>query len=124
VDTLELALAAATGMIRGATFDRERMAAAASDDLIAATDIADLYVKRGMPFREAHGIVGGLVREAVESGRPLAEIESEHLDEEARGLLERSSWLESKDSEGGTAGRRVREQLQAARDALAAAPAV
>jgi argininosuccinate lyase len=123
VDTLELALAAATGMIRGATFDRERMAAAASDDLIAATDIADLYVKRGMPFREAHGIVGGLVREAVESGKPLGEVESEHLDEEARGLLVQSSWLESKDSEGGTASRRVAEQLQLARDALAGPPA-
>ncbi len=123
VDTLELALEAARGMIEGAVFDAERMAAAASDDLIAATDIADLYVRRGMPFREAHGIVGGLVREAVEAGIPLREVESEHLDEEARGLLEQSSWLESKDSEGGTAGRRVRAQLDAARAALAAPPA-
>ncbi len=120
VDTLEVALEAARGMIEGATFDRERMAAAASDDLIAATDIADLYVRRGMPFRQAHGIVGGLVREAVEAGIPLREVESEHLDEEARALLERSSWLESKDTEGGTASRRVREQLEAARAALAA----
>ena len=68
VDTLGLCLAAAAGMIAGARFRRERMAAAASDELIAATDLADLLVKRGMPFREAHGVVAGLVREAVESG--------------------------------------------------------
>ncbi len=122
VDTLELALAAAQGMVEGAVFDRDRMAQAASDDLIAATDIADLYVKRGMPFREAHGIVGGLVREAVERGVPLADVESEHLDEEARSLLSQASWLESKDSVGGPASGRVREQLAAAREALAAPP--
>ena len=48
------------------------MAAAAADELIAATDLADLLVKRGMPFREAHGVVAGLVREAVERGRASA----------------------------------------------------
>jgi argininosuccinate lyase len=123
VDTLDVSLVAALGMIEGAEFDRARMADAASDDLIAATDIADLYVKRGMPFREAHGIVGGLVREAVEKGIPLAEVRSEHLDEEARTLLAQSSWLESKDSEGGTASGRVATQLELARAALAAPPA-
>src|SRR5205085_5936797 len=41
-DTIELTLAAADGMVAGATFHRERMAAAASDELIAATDLADL----------------------------------------------------------------------------------
>ena len=40
-------------------FDRERLAAAAADEFLAATDVADLLVKRGVPFREAHGIVGG-----------------------------------------------------------------
>src|SRR3712207_644509 len=67
VDTLGLSLHAAIGMIAGARFDRARMAQAASDELIAATDLADLLVKRGTPFREAHGVVASLVREAVES---------------------------------------------------------
>ena len=58
----------------GITFDRERLAAAASDEFLAATDVADLLVKRGVPFREAHGIVGGLVRGAVEQGKPLSEL--------------------------------------------------
>ena len=70
-DTIELALAAATGMIAGARFDRERMRRAASDELIAATDVADLLVRLGMPFREAHGVVAALVREALRQ-RPAA----------------------------------------------------
>src|SRR4029078_4342810 len=74
VDTLSLCIAAAQGMIEGATFDRERMAAAASDELIAATDLADLLVRRGTPFREAHGVVAGLVREAGDSRRSPAEV--------------------------------------------------
>ncbi|MGI9097369.1 MAG: argininosuccinate lyase [Solirubrobacteraceae bacterium] len=127
VDTLDVCLAAATGMIRGARFDRARMSAAASDDLIAATDVADLLVKRGVPFRECHGIVAGLVRIAVDSGRTLGELTddeltaaSEQLDPaEFRALLTQSSWLESKVSEGGTALARVREQLELARAALA-----
>ena len=63
VDTLELTLAAARGHDRRASrFDRERMREAASDELIAATDVADLLVRLGVPFREAHGVVAGLVR--------------------------------------------------------------
>ena len=49
VDTLELTLAAATGMIAGVSFDRERMSEAAADELIAATDVADLLVRLGVP---------------------------------------------------------------------------
>jgi argininosuccinate lyase len=117
-DTLALCLAAATGMVAGARFDRERMAAAAADELIAATDLADLLVKGGMPFREAHGVVAGLVREAVDSGRPLAEVAVPALGDEAAQVLSQSSWLESKVSEGGTALARVREQLERARTLL------
>jgi argininosuccinate lyase len=126
VDTLELCLAAATGMIRGARFHADRMAAAAADDLIAATDLADLLVTRGVPFRECHGIVAGLVRAAVDSGRSLSQLGDaeyaaacEQLEPAAvRDVLAQRSWLESKVSEGGTALARVREQLEHARIAL------
>ena len=60
VDTLELSLAAARGMMESISFRRERLAAAAADEFLAATDIADLLVRRGMPFRQAHGVVAGL----------------------------------------------------------------
>ncbi len=127
VDTLRLCLAAAGGMLGGIAFDRERMAAASSDELIAATDIADLLVKRGVPFRESHGVVAGLVRTAVTSGRQLSELSLEEvrehsgvLDEAYYDVLSSGSWLESKVSEGGTALFRVREQLELARATLRA----
>ena len=132
VETLELALAAATGMIAGARFDRERMSEAAGDELIAATDVADLLVELGVPFREAHGVVAGLVRTALDSERRLSELSGDELAEHSRTLAEhedryrevltQSSWLESKVSEGGTALARVREQLQLARTALDGPP--
>ncbi|MFM8561835.1 MAG: argininosuccinate lyase [Solirubrobacterales bacterium] len=120
-DSLALALVAAEGMVSGAVFDAGRMAEASADEMIAATDIADLLVRRGMAFREAHAVVGALVREASASGRRLSELSdeemlarSELLDAEARELLRRESWTESKVSEGGTASARVAEQLEAA----------
>jgi len=125
VDTIETCLAAAERMLGGMTFDRERLAAAASDEMLAATDVADLLVRRGMPFREAHGVIGGLVRKAVESGRSLSELtreeiaaESGLLDDEFYEVLAGDAWLESKVSAGGTASARVDEQITAARAAL------
>ncbi len=132
VDTLALCLAAARGMLTGISFRQERLAAAASDELIAATDVADLLVRRGVPFRQSHGVVAGLVREAVQSGRKLSELTREELERHSDALdgefyevLSQRSWLESKVSEGGTALARVREQLAYAHDklAVAAAPA-
>jgi argininosuccinate lyase len=129
-DTLALTLAAARGMIAGARFDRERMLAAAADELIAATDVADLLVRLGMPFREAHGVVAGLVRTALDSGRSLSQLGADELaahsellganHEQFQGVLAQSSWLESKVSEGGTSLARVREQLALARGTLEA----
>ena len=127
VDTLELCLAAAAGMLRGIRFSRERLLDAAADEFLAATDVADLLVRRGLPFREAHGVVAGLVRRALESGRTLSELPPDELtaahellDDEVYAVLAQASWLESKVSEGGTALARVREQIDRARAALSA----
>jgi argininosuccinate lyase len=124
-DTLELSLAAAEGMAGSITFNRDRLADAATDEFLAATDIADLLVRRGLPFREAHGVVAGLVRTAVESGRDLSALTREELteaspllDEEFYAVLADGAWLSSKVSAGGTALVRVREQLAQARAAL------
>ena len=125
-DTLDLCLAAARGMLAGIEFRRERLAAAAADEFLAATDIADLLVRRGMPFRESHGIVAGLVRTAIEQGKSLSELSrdelAEHsplLDDEFYAVLRDGAWLETKVSEGGTSLARVREQLELARAAIA-----
>jgi argininosuccinate lyase len=130
VDTLDLCLQAATGMLTGIEFRQERLAGAATDEMIAAVDVADMLVRRGVPFRQSHGIVAGLVREAVERGAPLSELtreelarHSEHLDDEFYAVLAQRSWLESKVSEGGTALVRVREQLAHARAELDSQPA-
>jgi len=129
VDTIELSLAAARGMLAGVSFSRERMSAASCDELLAATDIADLLVARcDVPFREAHGVVAGLVRTAVDSGRTLSELTVEDLAAHSAELaahselyyeaLQQSSWLESKISEGGTSTARVEQQLELARTTL------
>jgi argininosuccinate lyase len=125
VDTIELALNAASGMIDGVRFNRDRLAQAASDQMLAATDVADLLVKRGVPFRQAHGVVAGLVRHSIERGVALSELSEDELAELAPSLdsayydvLAQSSWLESKVSAGGTAIGRVREQLEYAREIL------
>jgi argininosuccinate lyase len=126
-DTLDLCLAAAQGMLATISFRRERLAAASSDEFLAATDIADLLVRRGMPFRESHGVVAGLVRTAIEQGMTLSELtreelagHSELLDDEYYAVLSDGAWLESKISEGGTSLQRVRQQLERAREALSA----
>jgi len=128
VDTLEVSLAAAAGMIAGVKFRRERMREAAGDELVAATDLADLLVRVGIPFREAHRAVAGLVRAALDSGRALSELSREQIAAHSRELAERlpelraalavEAQIESKISQGGSALARVREQLQAARAEL------
>jgi argininosuccinate lyase len=124
-DTLELCLVAARGMLDGMAFRRERLAAAAGDEFLAATDIADLLVRKGVPFRESHGVVAGLVRAALDQGKPLSGLSREELrghhealDEDFYAMLAQGAWLESKVSVGGTALPRVREQLEQARARL------
>jgi argininosuccinate lyase len=130
VDTLELCLRVAAEMLQSVTFNREAMEAAASDEFIAATDVADLLVRQGVPFREAHGIVGGLVKAAVDRGKTLSELSQEELTELAPQLdgqfyelLDERAILESKVSDGGTAMARVRDQLAQARQVLREASA-
>jgi argininosuccinate lyase len=130
IDTVELCLEMAEGMLSGIEFDRERLAQASGDEMLAATEVADLLVQRGVPFREAHGIVGGLVANAIEQGKHLSDLSgeelrrhSEHLDGSFYELLQRDSWLESKRIEGGTGSVALEEQLDLARETLSAVKA-
>src|SRR6476469_2538065 len=130
IDTVEACLDATAGMLEGISFHRGRLEQASGDEMLAATEVADLLVRRGVPFREAHGIVGGLVRDAVEQGKSLSELtpeelrqRSEHLDDSYYAVLERSSWLESKRIAGGTGSAPLARQMQEARETLAAVPA-
>jgi argininosuccinate lyase len=125
IDNLELCLAAATGMMGEIKFNRERLADAASDEMLAATDLADALVQEGVPFREAHGMVAGMVKTAVDSGKPLSELTDSELDgvpdgakQSVRRALESGQTIESKVSLGGTASGPLAHQLDRAREAL------
>ena len=76
LDPCARSLLALTGLLATAEFVDTRMTTAADDPMAAATDLAEHLVEQGTPFREAHAIVGALVRQAVERGVPLDELVS------------------------------------------------
>jgi len=79
IETAQRSLAVLPGLIAGLEFDVERMAAAAADPALGATDLAEELVRRGMPFRSAHEVIGRLVRRAEERKRTLHELGPDDL---------------------------------------------
>jgi argininosuccinate lyase len=119
------ALVALAAVIRGARFDRAAMRRATDRGMLGATDLADHLARRGVPFREAHEIVGRIVRERLGSGRDLDGLTLEDLRRhdkrfEASALDEMRAdrSLAARASPGGTAPARVREALAEAEAAL------
>jgi argininosuccinate lyase len=119
-DNFALCLTAMIGMIETIQFDREAMREAAARGYSTATDLADWLVRElKLPFREAHEITGGIVRRAEDQGvkqlaeLPLSEFQAiePRMTEAARALLTVEKSVESRDSYGGTAPQRVREQI-------------
>ena len=126
IDTVLLALPALAGAVASCVFDRERLAAAASDDFALATDVAEALVLLGVPFREAHERVGDLVRAAEEQGTglaglPASRVAAAHGDlvERWSDLLDPAAAVARRDGQGGTAVAAVRVQLSRARAAVA-----
>ena len=120
-DDFALSVTAMIGMIETMRFNREKMRAAAAMGYSTATDLADWLVRElKVPFREAHEITGKIVRAAEDAG--VAELAHLPLDtfqtvdpritEGARALLTVEKSVESRDSYGGTAPQRVREQVE------------
>ena len=70
-DTVRACVRLMAAMLENTTVNAAPCAAAASDPLLLATDLADYLVKKGMPFRKAHHVVGAIVALAEKSGRPL-----------------------------------------------------
>jgi argininosuccinate lyase len=127
IDTVEATLEAAAGILEDIVFDRARLEEASGDEMLAATEVADLLVRQGVPFREAHGIVGELVRDAIAADLPLSGLNreqiaarSEVLGDEYYEVLRRGSWLESKRIAGGTGSEPLAAQIEQAHTALAA----
>jgi argininosuccinate lyase len=120
VDQVSLALVALAGMIESAEFVTERMAAAADAETAAATDLAEWLVARGTPFREAHAIVGELVRRSLDTAVPLAELVAEdaRLGPAAAELVAPGVSVRRRTSPGGAGPDPVAEQLERFRETL------
>jgi len=126
-DTLLDCYAVMEGMIATMTVHRERMAAAAREGFTAATDVADYLAKKGMPFREAHAVVGGLVLECERRGCGLEDLTlddlreaSELFDGDILGTLDPEGIVNARTTYGGTALDAVLIQLEEAREVLEA----
>jgi argininosuccinate lyase len=123
VDTLELCLAATTGMVRDLRPDRERLRMAAERGFGTATDLADWLVRvAGLPFRQAHRATGRIVKRAEALGCTLAELPLEELQAvepaitaNVYGVLDADRSVASRTSFGGTAPECVRAAVAEAR---------
>ncbi len=121
-EELDLCLQAMTAMIEGLVFDVARAREAAEGGYAAATDVADYLVGKGLPFRDAHRVAGRLVALLVKDGRPLAGATLDELqglsplfDEGFYRVVDIERVVSGKVSPGGTAPKRVAEQLVLAR---------
>jgi argininosuccinate lyase len=125
VDTLEALIPAVAGTVRTMELDAERCAAAV-DAAMLATDLADHLVRRGVPFRQAHGLVGRLVRAAEEFGCSLDELPAELFARVAPqfagadfgALFAPEASLAARSGVGGTSAESVKEQIEKLRAVL------
>ncbi len=122
LDTCVGALGAMAGLVATVEFVAERMQAAADGASSAATDLAELLVQQGVPFRDAHEAVGSLVRQAAERGVALEELvmTEPRLGTDALAVLEPGESVRRRTTPGGAGPQPVRDQLAAARARLAA----
>lgn len=130
VETTTLSLEILSATLRTLRVNRERMAEAASDPMLLATDLAEYLVERGVAFREAHGIVGDIVRHAVDANTPLSALSRETLlgfhaalDIEPREFFAVERSLEARSLTGGPAREAVERTLESLKSDAAATAA-
>ncbi len=121
VDTLGDSLVVMTGMISTMTVNVDRMRAGAHGGFMAATDLADYLVGKGMPFRDAHAVVGKLVLDCEKAGRTLQELTAEELTEidplfgeDAPAAVDIDTVVSRRTTAGGTGHEAVKAQLEQA----------
>jgi argininosuccinate lyase len=124
-DTVHDCLRIMTGVIRTLHIHGDRMRLATRRGYLTATDLADYLVGRGLPFREAHGVVAGLVRRCETTGRTLEDLSPDELRQaspafaaDARAALDLDRAVARRAVPGGTAPERVAEALAEARQWL------
>lgn len=126
-DTVLGSLMACTGMLATCTFKEERMREASHEGYMAATDLADYLVGKGLPFRQAHAVVGRIVGDCVREGVTLQQLSTDELrsyselfDDDAHEALDIDSIVRRRTTFGGTGHEAVRAQLKLATEALEA----
>ena len=121
-DTIRLTLLALDGMVATLGFDTDRMSESADSPYASAVDLAEFLVVAGMPFREAHAVIGGHVRTALAGGGTLADLVAadERLGPEAAKLLVPGAAVLRRTTPGGAGPEPVAEQRQRFADRLAA----
>ncbi len=98
IRTASDSIAVLAKVIKGLSVDRERMLDACSKGFITATDLADLLVKKkGISFRRAHGVVGGVAAEAAKQGRELTDIDLQFVEGIAKRVLGEPLGLSAKE---------------------------
>jgi argininosuccinate lyase len=114
VGQTHLALAALSGLMATVTFVTDRMQDAANGSAVAAVDLAEWLVERGTPFRQAHAIVGGLVRDSIDRQVPLSELVEAHpaLGAEVTPLLAPGVAVTRRTTPGGAGPASVAVQLE------------
>ena len=126
-DTVDDTLEVLTGALAHAAFQPAKMQAALREGFLDATELADWLAARGVPFRDAHHVVGHLVAKAHATGRTLGELtldelceQNERFDESAFAALDMETAVERRDLPGGPARGRVRAAIAELRERLGA----
>ena len=123
-DTLEISLAVMAGLVHTMQLNTQKLAAQLEPGLLA-TELADYLVKKGVPFREAHGLVGEAVRLAEEKGQEITDLTQEdlreissHFRDDVADVMQVSTALAQRSVPGGTAPEALQAQLLQARQLL------
>jgi argininosuccinate lyase len=112
-DTVSASLRVTGTVLRNIGVNKERAAAASSSGYMNATELADYLVRKGMPFRDAHEVVGKIVMKAIAAGKELEEMDLSEFGEDVYQALTLESTLQTKHQVGGTAREAVEKELTA-----------
>lgn len=125
VDTIQKSLDIMAGMLSSMTINKERMLASTQQDFSNATELADYLAKKGLPFREAHEIVGKLVLECSKAGYYLQDISLERyqqvsplIEQDIYQTLQSQTAVQRRNSLGGTGFAQIRKELARAKKEL------
>ena len=125
IDTIKLCLPVFTNMIRTMTVRKDNMLSGAKGGFTNATDVADYLVKKGVPFRESHAVVGKMVAMAIEKGKALDEFTMDEfkscsalIEEDIYDAISMQTCVDGRDLIGGTATARVQKEVLEAKEYL------